>query len=345
MASANSGGEYQFRLLVDNAPVMIWRSDTTGTCDFFNKPWLDFTGRTIERELGNGWTEGVHPDDFQQCQAVYTAAFDARRDFTMTYRLRRHDDTYRWVLDNGTPYFRDDGSFAGYFGSCVDVTEMHETQEQLQRTMENQARMLADKEALLREVQHRVRNNLQLIGSLLTLQADGVDDRQARTELNEATTRVRAIALAQERLDDATRAAAIDLAVYFVSLAETVSSRMGRNGIVFDSSAMESTFLTLERAVPLGLIVNELLINAVRHAFPAGRGGTVSIGTHRSEDGTLSVTVADDGDGLPPDFDLERAKTLGLRLIRRLAAQLRARVTTEPGGGARFRIVLQAPET
>ena len=344
MDSASSGGEHQFRLLADNAPVMIWRSDTSKACDFFNKQWLAFTGRTLEQEFGDGWTEGVHPDDFQNCLAVYTAAFDARRDFSMSYRLRRYDGTYRWVLDNGTPYFDGDGAFAGYFGSCVDVTEMHETQEELRRTMDNQARMLADKEALLREVQHRVRNNLQLIGSLLTLQADGVADQQARTELNEATTRVRSIALAQEKLHD-TASATIDLAVYFGSLAETVSSRMGRSGITFDSSATESTFLALERAVPLGLIVNELLINSARHAFPADRGGTVSIGTHRPGDGTLSVTVADDGNGLPPDFDLERAKTLGLRLVRRLAAQLRARVTTEPGSGARFSIVLQDPKT
>src|ERR1700677_1051528 len=96
-------GERFFRELADNAPVMIWRSGPDALCDWFNKPWLDFVGRTLEQEVGTGWAEGVHPDDYDACLDTYLSAFEARRSFTMVYRLRRADDAYRQVLDNGRP--------------------------------------------------------------------------------------------------------------------------------------------------------------------------------------------------------------------------------------------------
>ncbi len=115
--------EARFRTMADTAPVMIWMSGTDKLCSFFNKGWLDFTGRPLEQELGNGWTEGVHREDFDRCFEVYASSFDARQLFTMEYRLRRSDGEYRWVLDNGTPRFAPDGTFLGYIGSCIDITE------------------------------------------------------------------------------------------------------------------------------------------------------------------------------------------------------------------------------
>jgi PAS domain S-box-containing protein len=111
-----------FRELADFAPVMIWRAGTDKLCDWFNKPWLDFVGRAMEQELGNGWAEGVHKEDFDRCLQVYTTSFDARKNFSMIYRLRRHDGEFRYILDNGAPFYRS-GAFAGYFGSCIDVTD------------------------------------------------------------------------------------------------------------------------------------------------------------------------------------------------------------------------------
>jgi PAS domain S-box-containing protein len=111
-----------FHLLADRAKVMIWTSAPDKLCDWFNRAWLDFTGRTMEQELGDGWTEGVYPADLSRCLSVYTAAFDSRQEFSMEYRLRRHDGAYRWVFDVGSPYFSAEAEFLGYFGSCIDVT-------------------------------------------------------------------------------------------------------------------------------------------------------------------------------------------------------------------------------
>lgn len=115
--------ERHFHELADSAPVMIWISGLDTLCHYFNKFWLDFTGRTLAQEIGNGWAEGVHPVDFDACLETYLTAFHARQAFDMDYRLRRHDGEYRWIQDRGRPRFDRGGTFLGFIGSCVDVTE------------------------------------------------------------------------------------------------------------------------------------------------------------------------------------------------------------------------------
>ena len=122
--------EERFRSMADNAPVMIWVSGLDKQCTFFNKPWLDFTGRKMEQELGNGWTSGIHPEDMERCTEIYNSSFDARRSFQMGYRLRRADGQYRWMLDRGRPYYRE-GEFAGFIGSCIDLNERKRMEERL----------------------------------------------------------------------------------------------------------------------------------------------------------------------------------------------------------------------
>jgi PAS domain S-box-containing protein len=131
----------EYAILVEQAPILIWRSDTTAACDYFNERWLEYTGRSIEQEVGHGWAQGVHPHDFDRCLAIYLGAFERREVFEMEYRLRRHDGLYRWLFDRGAPFYRH-GEFAGFIGSCADISERVEARAQLAAAHETEIRRL-----------------------------------------------------------------------------------------------------------------------------------------------------------------------------------------------------------
>jgi len=326
---ADNPGEARFRELADNAPVMIWRAGTDKLCDFFNKPWLEFTGRSMEQELGNGWAEGVHPDDFERCLAIYNSAFDRREVFSMDYRLRRHDGEYRWILDNGKPFARN-GVFSGYFGSCIDITD---------RKLAEQAReaLLLEKDTLLAELHHRVKNNMQLVMALLGIRARRAPP-DGRAALQEAIARVQALAAVHEGLYASNDLGSVDFPSYLAGLAPILEGS-GGDGRIKVVTAGGPLRLPVDRAVPLGLLVNELALNAVKHAFPAGCRGTVriAVGGGPGLRPGLWIEVEDDGIGLPDDVRPGRAAA-GMSLVASLARQagVEVAVSTGPQGGTRF---------
>jgi len=141
-AEAERKTHEQFHRLADSAPVLIWTSGVDKKCTWFNRQWLEFVGRPMEREIGDGWTENVHPDDLQRCLQTYVNSFDARVPFSMEYRLRRADGEYRWLLDTGTATQGPDGGFTGYIGSCVDITDRSRAERALQATQERFSRFM-----------------------------------------------------------------------------------------------------------------------------------------------------------------------------------------------------------
>lgn len=152
----------RFREVMDAAPVMIWVSGTDKACVWFNRPWLSFTGRTLAQEIGQGWSEGVHRDDFERCIDVYNGHFDARKDFRMQYRLRRHDGAYRWIDDTGMPRFTRDGGFEGYIGSCIDIHEYRAMESELRRRLLENAELnrQADSAMLAAAIAHEINQPL-----------------------------------------------------------------------------------------------------------------------------------------------------------------------------------------
>lgn len=149
--------ESHFRTLANSGQALIWTSGLDKNCNYFNQIWLDFTGRTIEQEVGLGWTEGVHPDDLQECVDTYCQAFDRREKFSMVYRIRRHDGEYRWIQDDGSPRFNSHGDFIGFIGHCLDVTERMQY-EQCMAESEKLFRSLIESapDAILVQFSHRL---------------------------------------------------------------------------------------------------------------------------------------------------------------------------------------------
>jgi PAS domain S-box-containing protein len=217
-----------------------------------------------------------------------------------------------------------------------DITERRRAEEIIQAS-------LREKEALLREIHHRVKNNLQVTSSLLRLQAGATDDARARLLFEEAVNRIRSMALVHEKLYQSTNLSRIDLADYVRSLGEllTRSSALEPSNVTLDVFG-PPTFLPIDTAVPFGLIINELLSNALKHAFPSGR-GRITVELRERPDDTLAVIVRDDGVGLPAGVDPERLETLGLKLVYALVHQIDGSIAIEDvQSGASFLIVIPA---
>jgi formate hydrogenlyase transcriptional activator len=177
--------EERFRLLADAAPLSVWMAGKDKLCTFFNQSWLAFTGRTMEEEMGEGWAAGVHPDDLDRCLETYSAEFDARSEFTLEYRLRRYDAEYRWIVDHGVPRFEPGGTFLGYIGSCIDVTDRKLSEQALAEQLKFETILAKLSSALidrpadqvdgqLREGQKRICEALGLdISTLARISAEG----------------------------------------------------------------------------------------------------------------------------------------------------------------------------
>ena len=163
--------EQRFRQLADALPVLVWVSDVSKACTWFNKCWLDFSGRPLEELVGDGWVEDVHPDDRARCMSIYATHFDARQPFAMEYRLRRHDGEYRWVEDDGTPWFDSNGKFVGYVGSCVDFTDRKRAEDTLRQLAADLADAARRKDEFLATLAHELRNPLAPIQNAVQILA------------------------------------------------------------------------------------------------------------------------------------------------------------------------------
>lgn len=155
--------------LFDEFPALIWRAGLDTLCDYFNKNWLKFTGRSIDEEFGNGWAEGVHADDIERCVNFYLENFHARKPFSMEYRLKRYDGEYRWILDMGMPFYDLNGQFAGFIGSCYDITERINMENQLQISVKEAQKANNDKSFFLSRMSHEIRTPMNGIAGMLQL--------------------------------------------------------------------------------------------------------------------------------------------------------------------------------
>ena len=326
--------EARFRMMADTAPVMVWMAGPDTHITFVNKRWLEFTGRKLEEEIGDNWFTGIHHYDLERCRESYLAAFKSEQPFTMEYRLRRLDGEYRWVIDTGVPLFESDGRFGGYIGTCMDLTERKDMEDQLRRT-------LKEKESLLREVHHRVKNNLQVISSLLNLQSASIKDPLVNQLFRECQVR-------SPRSRFSTRPCTVER-LSRIKMGDYIRTLTGH---LFRSYGVDPNFIVLElniddvefdidTGLTCGLIIDELISNCLKHAFVDDNGGRVHIGLEDHLDATFTLRVSDDGIGIPRDGVLNNPDSLGLELVSLLAEKLDGKTELRSGHGTEWEIRFQ----
>ncbi|MBN8532392.1 MAG: MASE1 domain-containing protein [Alphaproteobacteria bacterium] len=333
-AMTESGGvAARFQQMADTAPVLIWMSGTDKKCTYFNKPWLSFTGRTMEQEMGDGWAAGVHPDDVARCLDTYVASFDARRPFEMEYRLRRHDGEYCWVLDHGIPRFTAAGEFEGYIGSCIDITLQKQTTDALEQSSRRKSEFLAT-------LAHELRNPLApILSAAQLLQKPGADVAR-RTEAGAIISRqARHMARLVDDLLDISRISygKIELRKERARLTDAIHDAVevvkpmveARRHTLCVTLPEETPWLNAD-PVRLAQIFANLLSNAAKYTPD---GGHIELSAETGAD-MITVAVRDSGVGIPEamrekifdlfvqvDESIERAHGglgIGLTLVKKL---------------------------
>lgn len=279
------------------------------------------------------WEALIHPDDRPETMATLDKAVQAEGRFSMEYRHQRRDGSYVWVEDNGIFLLNEQGAAYRMLGSMKDVSERRRASLALEQA-------LHEREILLQEIHHRVKNNFQVIISLLNLQLRKLKDLNAVSHLFEARNRIRSLALVHEKLYQQDNVAEIDLPDYLTLLAKELHSAgvLQAPGVRLELD-LDPVHVEVEQAIPCGLLVNELLTNAFKYAFaPDWEGqGRVSL-TVRAHAGTILLKIADNGQGIPADIDPESSQTLGLQLVRQLVRQLGGSCELSREQGTRWEI-------
>jgi PAS domain S-box-containing protein len=302
--------EARFRNMADNAPVMIWMAGVDKLCTYFNQQWLVFSGRTIEEELGIGWADGVHPEDYARCIETYNDAFDRREKFTMEYRLRRADREFRWLLDTGTPRFSPTGEFLGYMGSCIDITERKAAEESLKNLSGQLIRAREDECArIARELHDDVIQRMTLMSFLLEQLEQGASGTNGNMseQLTRLMKQAREVSREIHRISHdlhPSRLVYLGLVASVQSLCDELH-QVHRLRIGFTHDGVPAR-LPQEISLCLYRIAQECLNNVIKHS--GARDATVTL---RGTGTEIVLRVSDPGRGFDADSPAIK-KGLGL---------------------------------
>jgi PAS domain S-box-containing protein len=363
--------EQNYQTLADSGQVLVWLSGTDKLCNYFNKTWLEFTGRILEQEMGNGWAEGVHPDDLQRCLDIYIDSFDRREKFSMEYRLKRHDGEYRWLQDDGVPRYDNAGEFIGYIGFCLDITESKKDSTLLKSLEEHirQSQKLESIGTLAGGVAHDFNNILTvIIGACALLDSNDVNKAEQLkliTQINDSAERASKLTqslLAFSRKQFINKQSE-DLC-YIVKIMQDFLGRIIGEDILLTTYLPDQPLMVMIDRGQIEQVLMNLAANA-RDAMP--RGGVLNISVSQVEcdenrlelEGCIPgdyamITFSDSGEGMDkgtlqrifePFFTTKvtgKGTGLGLSMVYGIVRRHDGaiHVYSEPGDGATFKIYL-----
>jgi PAS domain S-box-containing protein len=357
--------EARFQAMADTAPVLIWMTGTDGLCNYFNKPWLEFTGRTAEQEVGTGWIQGVHPDDVKGCFEGFLPAFHAQKPFRMEYRLRRVDGEYRWIIESGIPRYTGAGEFAGYIGSNIDITDLKHAEEERERLHRLEADLAhINRVSMMGELTASLAHEIkQPIGAaLMNAQACVRWLRRDTPDLAEAcknaSRMINDVTCAAEIIDrvrslymrDTSERELLDLNGIIREMIGLLRDKANRSSISIRTELDPGLPLIPADRVQLQQVVMNLMLNGIEAMKDAS--GELRVTSKRAKDGQVLISVSDSGIGFPVGeiehifeafFTTKPQGTgMGLSISRRIIESHGGRLwaASNSGRGATFQLTL-----
>src|SRR5713101_1968235 len=359
--------EARFQAMADTAPVLIWMTGTDGLCNYFNKPWLEFTGRSMEQEVGLGWIEGVHPHDVQGCFDGFLPAFHARKPFRMEYRLRRADGEYRWVIESGIPRYTGAGDFAGYIGSNIDITDLKRAEQERERLRQIEADLahinrVTTMGELTASLAHEIKQPISAAVTdaktcLRWLARDRPDIEEAReaasriiqdvTRASEIISRIRSLFKKEELQRES-----VDVNEVIEEMIALLRSEAGRYSISIRGELADALPKVMADRVQLQQVFMNLMLNGIEAMKDMSTAGELTIKSQQDDNGQLLISVGDTGAGLQAEqaeqifnafFSTKPQGTgMGLPISRSIIESHGGRLwaTARSGQGAMFQFTL-----
>lgn len=332
---AFSNTQQQMLKLIEASNDWIWEVDKKGVYTYSSPQVFKILGCHPEDVIGKTPFDFMAPNEAARVMKIFKAISDEMKPFWGLENVNIHRDGREiYIETNGIPKFTSNGEFTGYIGMDRDITERKTAEEKIKNS-------LKEKEILLSEIHHRVKNNLQVISSMLSLQADYISDAGTREHFRNSTNRIRTMALIHEKLYQSKDFSRIDIKEYLTDLtAFLLRSSVLLPGQISLNITGENFYMPLDNAIPCGLIVNELVSNSLKYAFTDKEEGTISINILLSGK-TVTLTFSDTGRGLPADLDISKSETLGLQLVYSLVRQLNGKIELQNSNGLTFTLTFE----
>lgn len=325
--------EEQLRLITDNMRDVVGQMDVKGNLKYISPSVENVLGYQPDNVIGRKISYFIHPQDFKSVKELVKETLSTYAPKTAEFRCKLSDGSYIWVEASGNPIFNNDQASGIIFG-LRDVEGRKIVENEIFETLQ-------EKENLLREIHHRVKNNLQIITSLLNLQTKYVKDERDAELFVMTQDRVRSMGLVHGNLYQSESISNVNFAEYLHSMLLELFSAHGIGTQIKMDLDLEDVSLNIETAIPCGLIVNELVINSLKHAFPDKRTGKIKINLFkddRSESSNFMLKVSDNGVGIPDNLNLENTESLGFLLIKNLTEQLEGEIELNRENGTEFKI-------
>ena len=324
--------ESRYRMIGDLIPFGVWSCDGLGNFTYLSESFLAMLGISTTEYKTKGWMHLLPGQDADRTIADWRQCIQTGSFWDYEYRIVDTKGKTSIVLSRGAPHYDAGGTITSWVGIHLDITERKRYEERLETS-------LREKEVVIKEVHHRVKNNMQVISGFLELQSNYIDDPLAVEKLTECQQRVRTMALVHEKLYQAKNLGVINASEYIKSLVADLTNSYSLATRVDVSVEVDDVNMTLDMAIPCGLIINELVTNSLKYAFAGREKGSLLLSLHHQSDHNFCLTVQDDGAGLPPDFEIRSRASLGMQLVGVLVHQLGGEMKVEKEPGTRFVIV------